>query len=237
MRIENEMPRILFEDQEVIVVVKPPKMPCQKDISRDLDLQTYLKTTHKLKETFLIHRLDRPVGGIMVLAKTALSARVLSQAFAKRQADKKYMAVVNGSAPKTVDFEDYLFKNRMNISEVVSEEHPDRKRAKLTCSLMEQIEITQEEMASNMAAGIFSLVDVELHTGRHHQIRVQLAHHGLPIWGDTKYNSAFQKTEGWVQIALFAYELTFNHPKTKKIMTFKEWPSTMPFSLFAKPNL
>jgi 23S rRNA pseudouridine1911/1915/1917 synthase len=126
------------------------------------------------------------------------------------------LAVVTGQVIEGEHI-DFLKKyTQKNISKVVEQ---GGKQAHLTCTLLNQ----QEEL---------SLIEVELHTGRHHQIRVQTAHHGFPIWGDTKYNPLYQDKKGWHQIALHAAYLSFKHPITKKTITYKSHSEEPPFNNF-----
>ena len=161
----------------------------------------------------LVHRLDRPVGGVMVFAKTSKAASRLSNQVREKTFKKKYLAVVDGKFDSTKGtLEDYLYKDeRNNMSKVVK---PEKKNAKLA-------KLDYEVLAYNDIKNL-SLVKVNLHTGRHHQIRVQLAHVGHSIFGDQKYG-----TRGTgKQIALWAYELTLEHPVSKETMTFKCLPES-----------
>ena len=212
--------KVLYEDNHIIVVKKEPNIPSQADKTGDIDMLSIIK--EYLKEKYnkpgnvylgLVHRLDRPVGGVMVFAKTSKAASRLSNQVREKTFKKKYLAVVDGkfdSAKGTL--EDYLYKDeRNNISKVVNKEKKNAKLAKLD----------YEVLACNEIKNL-SLVKVNLHTGRHHQIRVQLAHVGHSIFGDQKYG-----TRGTgKQIALWAYELTLEHPVSKETMTFKCLPES-----------
>ena len=159
----------------------------------------------------LVHRLDRPVGGVMVFAKTSKSASRLSDQVREKVFKKKYLAVVDGKFEKTTGvLEDYLYKDeRNNMSKVVNKEKKNAKLAKLDYEVLKYDEVKD-----------LSLVKVNLHTGRHHQIRVQLSHFGHSIFGDQKYGTRGRGK----QIALWAYELTIEHPITKEEVTFKDLP-------------
>ncbi len=212
--------KVLYEDNHIIVVRKDPNIPSQADKTGDIDMLSIIK--EYLKEKYnkpgnvylgLVHRLDRPVGGVMVFAKTSKAASRLSNQVREKTFKKKYLAVVDGkfdSAKGTL--EDYLYKDeRNNMSKVVK---PEKKNAKLA-------KLDYEVLAYNEIKNL-SLVKVNLHTGRHHQIRVQLAHVGHSIFGDQKYG-----TRGTgKQIALWAYELTLEHPVSKETMTFKCLPES-----------
>ena len=210
--------KILYEDNHIVVVEKKPNIPSQADKTEDIDLLTSVK--NYIKEKYnkpgnvylgLVHRLDRPVGGVMVFAKTSKAAGRLSEQIREKTFEKKYIAVVDGRFElKKGSLEDYLYKDeRNNISKVVSKEKKNAKFAKLD----------YEEIAYNKVKDL-SLVKINLHTGRHHQIRVQLANAGHSIFGDQKYGKRGQGK----QISLWAYKLTINHPVTKEKMTFEDLP-------------
>ena len=196
---------IVFEDDAVIVCEKPAGMPVQSDHTRDMDVLTILKhhifeEQNSEEEPYLavVHRLDRPVGGLMVLAKTKEACGNLREDFGT--------------------FEDYLLKNgKTNKTEVVKAGTPGARKAELDYELIDCIE-TKE--------GVLTWILVILHTGRHHQIRVQFASRGLGLYGDTKYNSKFQKTKKkYTEIGLYSTRISFNHPVTGERMTFKIEPS------------
>lgn len=211
---------VLYEDNHIIVVKKEPNVPSQADKTEDIDMLTIIK--NYLKEKYnkpgnvylgLVHRLDRPVGGVMVFAKTSKAASRLSDQVREKIFKKKYLAVVDGKfEPNKGILEDYLYKDeRNNMSKVVK---PEKKNAKLA-------KLDYEVLAYNEAKNL-SLVKVNLHTGRHHQIRVQLANSGHSIFGDQKYGTRGKGK----QIALWAYELTIQHPVSKEEMTFKCLPES-----------
>ncbi|MBO4848553.1 MAG: hypothetical protein J5586_05320 [Clostridia bacterium] len=213
--------RILYEDNHIIVCVKPVNMPVQRDETGDLDLLTALKAYVKEKynkpgEVYLglVHRLDRPVGGVMVFARTSKAASRLMPQFADKNgagARKRYAALVRGEPPAygVRYLENMLLKNEEERRSFVVPEGTDgAKKAVL-------------EMRGIARKGGLTLVDVLLHTGRHHQIRVQLSANGNPIFGDQKYDP--DPVPGQ-QIALFAYSLSFEHPTTHERMTFTALP-------------
>ena len=210
--------KIIFEDNHIIVVEKKPNIPSQSDKTGDMDMLTLVK--QYIKEKYqkpgnvylgLVHRLDRPVGGVMIFAKTSKAASRLSNQVREKVFKKKYLAVVDGRfKEKEGSLEDYLYKDeRNNISKVVNK---DKKNAKLA-------KLDYKELAYNEVKNL-SLLEINLHTGRHHQIRVQLANAGHSIFGDQKYRKRGQGK----QIALWAYELTIEHPTTKEMLTFKDLP-------------
>ena len=210
--------KVLYEDNHIIVVKKEPNIPSQADKTGDIDMLSIIK--EYLKEKYnkpgnvylgLVHRLDRPVGGVMVFAKTSKAASRLSNQVREKTFKKKYLAVVDGkfdSAKGTL--EDYLYKDeRNNMSKVVK---PEKKNAKLA-------KLDYEVLAYNEIKNL-SLVKVNLHTGRHHQIRVQLSNFGHSIFGDQKYGTRGKGK----QIALWAFYLEFEHPVTKEKMHFSAFP-------------
>ena len=162
----------------------------------------------------LVHRLDRPVGGVMVFAKTSKAASRLSDQVREKVFKKKYLAVVDGKfESRAGTLEDYLYKDeRNNMSKVVNKEKKNAKLAKLDYEVLAYNEVKN-----------LSLVKVNLHTGRHHQIRVQLANAGHSIFGDQKYGTRGKGK----QIALWAYELTIQHPVSKEEMTFRCFPASV----------
>lgn len=175
----------------------------------------------------VIHRLDKPVGGVMVYAKTKKAAAALSAQVQSRKMKKVYMAVVCGRIVDNVEnFVDYLLKDsRNNVSRIVEKGIIGSKRAELRYQIIDSMEIPEP----------LALVEIELSTGRHHQIRVQFAAHGLPLWGDSRYNPRFadRKNPG-ESLALWAWKLTFFHPCTGKAMTFEVQPEGRMFEKFLK---
>ena len=206
----------IFEDEDILVVKKNAGIPVQAGKMRIMDLQGLIKNelyrrNPKGGEPYLglIHRLDQPVEGVMVFAKTPFAAGSLSEQVADGNMKKHYLARICGKPSKTSGkLVDYLVKDgRTNTSSVAKAGMKDAKRAELNYTVLSFDAET-------------TLIEVELITGRHHQIRVQMANAGWPLYGDTKYNPAFQETTEYVQTALCAYKLSFIHPKTKKVMEF-----------------
>ena len=209
---------VVYEDNHIIVVVKPQNVPTQEDESKDKDLLTMVKEYIKVKENKpgnvyvgLVHRLDRPTGGIMVFAKTSKSASRLTQEMHTGDFKKRYLAVVVGKPrEKRAKLVNYLLKNaRTNTVQVVPELTTNAKRAELDYVVLDDNEKC-------------SLVEVNLATGRSQQIRVQRKNIGCPIYGDVKYGG--DKLAKGHNLALWAYELKFVHPTTKENMTFKCYP-------------
>ena len=210
--------KVIYEDNHIIVVEKILNIPSQSDKTGDMDMLTLVK--QYLKEKYqkpgnvyvgLIHRLDRPVGGVMIFAKTSKAASRLSNQVREKVFQKVYLAVVDGRPEKDKGIlEDYLYKDeRNNMSRVVRENKKNAKYAKL------EYEVLYYHQLKNL-----SLVKVHLYTGRHHQIRVQLANNGHSIFGDNKYGTRGKGK----QIALWAYQLTIEHPITKETLQFVDLP-------------
>jgi len=202
---------VLYEDNHIIVVEKPYNVLSQSDITGDNDMLSMVKDYIKVKynkpgNVFLglVHRLDRPVGGIMVFARTSKAASRLMKQFQEHSITKRYLAICNGRVNSEGEFVDYIEK-LSNGNSVVSK---NGKKAVLQYKLCEYNE--KENI---------SLVDIDLKTGRHHQIRVQFASRGHALCGDQRYGK--QDNE---QICLYAYILEFIHPVTKENMKFKLLP-------------
>ena len=216
---------ILHEDEDIIVCVKPFGMPVQEDKSRDTDLLSFLKNHIFEKEELdeepylaMIHRLDRPVGGVMVFAKNQNAAAKLSDQVQDGTMVKYYQAILTGELPDEFGMlVDYLLKDgKTNTSKIVKKETKGAKRAELEYEVLDVLETDE---------GVLSYVLIQLHTGRHHQIRVQMAGRGAGIYGDTKYNPLFTATKKkYQQIALFATRLEFEHPSSGEHMVFKTEP-------------
>ena len=209
---------VIYEDNHIIVVEKPVNIPSQGDKTGDVDMLTLVKQYIKEKynkpgEVYLglIHRLDRPVGGVMVFAKTSKAAGRLSEQVREKVFKKKYLVVVNGKMENKQDtLEDYLLKNeKNNMSKVVKEGTKNSKFASLDYEVLKY----NEEIN-------LSVLKINLHTGRHHQIRVQLSSREHSIYGDQKYGGRGHGK----QIALWAYELSIVHPVTKEELTFRVLP-------------
>lgn len=210
--------KVLYEDNHIIVVEKPVNIPSQGDKTGDIDMLTIIKDYIKKKynkpgEVYLglVHRLDRPTGGVMVFARTSKAASRLSEQIRDKKFQKKYLAIVDGKMEeKTGTMRDFLLKNeRTNTSKVVKEGTKNAKEALL------DYEVVKYNEQINM-----SVVKITLHTGRHHQIRVQFASRNHSLSGDQKYGTRGRGK----QLALWAYSLSFCHPTTKEEMTFETYP-------------
>lgn len=218
---------ILYTDPHLIVCLKPPGIPSQPDPTGSEDMTALLATQlglDPLNPPGIVHRLDRPVGGIMVYTKTKKALAALNKELQTTGFGKHYLALCCGIPPREEEtLSHWLLRDgRTNASRIVQPKTPNAKEAHLSYRLLDQIH-TEDW-------GSLSLLSVALKTGRHHQIRVQLAGHGLPIWGDTKYNPLFQKRSGWYAIGLFSNTLEFRHPVSGKNMVFSAEPAGEPFS-------
>ena len=212
---------VLYEDNHLLVVEKPINVPTQEDSSKDEDLLSMLKKYIKEKYNKpgnvylgLVHRLDRPVGGVMVFAKTSKSASRLSNQIRLNKFNKVYYAVVEGNVKEEERLEDKLLKdNKRNIVKV----DPNGKQSILNYKKLKRI--------NNL-----TLVEIKLETGRPHQIRVQMSHNNNPLYGDQKYNKNSKIGE---QLALFAKKLEFYHPTTNELLSFEiDLPDREPFVKF-----
>ena len=210
--------KIIYEDNHIIVVEKIPNIPSQSDKTEDKDMLTIIK--EYIKEKYnkpgnvylgLVHRLDRPVGGVMVFAKTSKAASRLSEEVRNKTMKKTYLAIVNGKMEEeSTQFVDYMWKDeKNNTSYVASENKKNAKRAEL------DYKVLKYDSGKDL-----SLVEVDLHTGRHHQIRVQFSSRKHAIYGDNKYHGRGAGTG----ICLWAYKLEFMHPTTKEKMVFEDLP-------------
>ena len=202
---------ILYEDNHLLAVVKPVNMPVQRDRSGDEDLLSLLKRYiaekyHKPGEAYLglVHRLDRPVGGTMVFARTSKAASRLSEAFRTHAVQKTYLCVARGAIAAPMKLTDYLLKDERTGMVRVS---PEGKLARLL----------SEPIAQRRG---FTLLRVRLFTGRPRLIRVQRAHAGHPLWGDARYGNG----KPGEQIALWSHKLVCEHPTRREPLTFVSLP-------------
>lgn len=220
---------VLYEDNHLLIVQKPVNMPTQEDESKDLDLLTALKDDLKERHQKpgnvflgLVHRLDRPVGGVMVFAKTSKSASRLSDAVRTRELSKLYVAVVHGRPEQAEGrLVHYLVKDsKTNTVTAVPKGRPEAKEAILDYRVIG----SSEDL---------SLVRVELHTGRSHQIRVQFAAIGCPLYGDQKYGAG--RNVPGQQLALWSTRLAFAHPTLKETVSYDSVPPRVhPWTLWGE---
>lgn len=203
---------ILFEDKHIIVVIKPSGILSQEDKTKDPDMLNLLKNHIKINEQKdgnvflgLVHRLDRMTSGIMVFAKRSKAANRLSEQIKNNEFKKSYIALVEGKVSKSGTLKNYLLKNEQEVKSYVTSEN-NGKLAILDYELINYIDNN-------------SLVKVNLHTGRHHQIRVQFANILHPLVGDVLYGSKIK-----TNLKLHAYKLEFKHPMTDEILVFENYP-------------
>ncbi len=216
---------IQYEDNHVLVAVKPTNMLSQADKTGDTDILTLLKQYLKVKYNKpgqvylgLVHRLDRPVGGLMVFARTSKAASRLSAQMREHNMGREYLCVVEGAVKDRFTCIDYLKKNEyLNKVEICDADEKGAQLAMLTGQCLSR-------------KGALSLCAIQLQTGRNHQIRVQLANLGAPLWGDNRYGSGIAGQ----QIALWGYRLVFEHPTRHEIMTFQHLPCGSIWNVFAE---
>ena len=221
---------VLYEDSDLCVCRKPAGLPCESARASQKDIVKVLKKRYFFQnpdggepELFLVHRLDQPVGGLMVLARNKQAASQLGQQLTEHMFEKEYLAVVTlEQEPQAAEgrFEDYLCRDgKNNRSYVVSAQEKQAKKAVLTYQMLAK---------KAAESGYEALVKVTLQTGRHHQIRVQMAAHGMPLKFDRKYHPSYSGREDG-DTALHAYHLVFFHPSDGRRMEFTDIPDREPF--------
>ena len=218
--MEKILPKILYKDRELLVAVKPAGYLSEPSEEKNFPalLQEYLAEQGERQDIYTVHRLDRAVGGVMVFARDPKTAGILTQQIAQRQVTKEYLAVLRGVPGKKTDtLCDLLFRDaKKNKTYVVTRQRKGVRDASLSYELLAVKEA-------------LSLVRVQLHTGRTHQIRVQFASRKLPLLGDIRYGSKSENKNP----ALFSFHLGFAHPKTGKDMEFFDLPpEDYPWTLF-----
>ncbi len=233
---------IIYEDRELVVCHKMPGTPVQTAKVGQLDmvslLSNYFAGKKERTDIYIVHRLDQPVEGIMVFARTKQAAAALSRQSREKNMDKYYIALAEGIfEPSHGEFENYLLRDgKKNTSQVVSKDTIGAKKAKLSFKVKKVwhpkkepgkagMLDNQEENSLNVP---ISLLEIKLHTGRHHQIRVQMAHAGHPLVGDKKYNP--NCTAGYLPVGLCSVKLSFFHPGTGESMEFTVKPKGAAFS-------
>lgn len=224
---------VFYEDESLIVVRKPAGLESQAVSRFEPDMVSRIRNHIGLSSAGgepyvgVVHRLDKPVSGLMVYARTPKAAAALSAQIRRGQLKKTYTAVVCGKpADKAGVFVDYLLKEKgKNRSVPAGPGTPGAKRAEL------RYRVSGEADGRPEYAGPLALVEIDLRTGRHHQIRVQFASRGWPLWGDRKYNPNPCGRE----LALCASGLSFRHPATGGTMTFSAAPEGEVFARFKDP--
>lgn len=235
--------KIIYEDKQILVVYKPAGIAVQATKSMEMDVVSELKNYLKASYLGLVHRLDQPVEGILVFAKTSPAAAALSKQTTDGTMEKEYLAAALscGEMKEKAVLTDYLLKDgKINTSKAVEASVKNSKKAVLSYE-MQKI-IPAEEMKTKCGlqslpetallaateADKIALLKIQLETGRHHQIRIQLANTNMPLLGDLKYGSEESKKLsallGIKDVALCAHRLVFKHPKTGKIMEFSVSP-------------
>lgn len=218
---------ILYEDNSILICYKQAGIPVQSKNIRQLDMESMLKNYlyHEkgIQQPYLavVHRLDQPVEGVMVFAKTKAAAAELSRQISDKSAQKYYLAVTEGRFEKDRGrLQNFLLKDgRTNTSKAVPRATPGSKEAILDYEVLETKNDRQ-------------LVRIHLLTGRHHQIRVQLSQAGHAIVEDTKYNPLYHNKKGNFKIALCAVRISFNHPEKKERVVYQICPKNKIFSKF-----
>ena len=228
--IEN---MILYEDKEIIVCHKAAGIAVQSarigipDMESTLKNYLVAKNPGKMPYLGVVHRLDQPVEGVLVFAKNKRAAAGLTGQITSGSVTKEYLAVTAQKVEKVQGhLEDYLKKDgKTNTSAVVTPETDGAKKAVL------DYEVLNEVSDERISTGKRILVRIQLGTGRHHQIRVQMAHAGMPLLGDRKYNPSGEKG---TSLGLCSSCLEFKHPRTGKMMKFETEPQGSAFLDFVK---
>lgn len=208
---------VLYEDNHIIVVVKEENILSQADNTLDLDMLTLVKNYIKEKHNKpgnvylgLVSRLDRRVGGVMVFAKSSKAASRLSDDIRTHNINKEYYAIVEGIIDTDGSLKDYLYKDEKELKAIISSENnKEAKEAILNYYVQKKIEIDNSN---------YTLLKIELITGRYNQIRAQLSHFNHPIINDFKYGYKGKNYED--SLGLWCHQISFTHPVTKEDMTF-----------------
>ncbi len=251
--------RIIYQDDAVIVVYKPAGLATQTAKVGQADLVSELKKElmrlGKQSAPYLgvIHRLDQPVEGLLVFAKTPGAAAELSKQLTAGSLNKKYFAVLCGQpSVKRAELVDYMIKGKDNLAQIVSPDNCHEEAAKANSRRKNAVGCNTGETDAREAVlqykiledistpAKLALADIHIETGRFHQIRCQMAHAGLPLLGDLKYGTAesleLGRKLGIRNVALCAYKLVFQHPVTKKRMSFEIKPENKAFDSFLENN-
>ena len=227
--------KILYEDSQLFVIHKPAGIAVQSSRVGQMDceseLKNYLARQGLSPYIGLVHRLDQPVEGVLVVARTKEVAAKLNKQLAEGSLNKKYLAVVhweNEEVDEKGTFNDYLLKDGQ-VAKIISSNIKEAKNIKDAKEARLHYQILQKQAD-------LALVDVEIETGRFHQIRCQMAHHGMSLLGDVKYGSstsqALSLKEGIRHVALCANRIAFKHPLTSKELSFEVKPENKAFAKF-----
>lgn len=220
---------IIYEDRDILVCRKPAGLAVQSAGVGTMDMESALKNYLALKNLGetpwlgIIHRLDQPVEGVLVFALTQKAAAGLNRQMEKKEIEKIYLAVTDQvPSPENATLEDWMKKDgRNNLSAVVKQGTKGAKKARLSYRVIRTLE------DERTAGGLRCLTEIRLDTGRHHQIRVQMAHLGTPLLGDRKY---YPEDNSGYSLGLCAYKLSFRHPASGKKMEFSSDPSGNAFA-------
>lgn len=243
-------PRIIYQDNAVVVAYKPAGLATQTAKVGQPDMVSELKKSLKVRYLGVVHRLDQPVEGLLVFALTQEAAAKLTKQLAGGTLNKQYYAAVSGKlSPGEGTLVDYLIKTKENLAQVVTgkeSSYPDAKKAVLHYKIVEEalvsaraenstINVNRGQMDDRVPTAIhIGLADINIETGRFHQIRCQMAHAGMPLLGDQKYGkSTILQIRN---VALCAYKLVFQHPITKKRMSYEISPENPAFEMFSGNN-
>lgn len=223
-------PRIIYQDNAIVVAYKPAGLATQTAKVDQPDMVSELKKLLKVRYLGVVHRLDQPVEGLLVFALTQEAAAKLTKQLAGGTLNKQYYAAVSGKlSPKEDTLVDYLIKTKENLAQVVTgkeSSYPDAKKAVLHYKIVEEALVP--------TAIQIGLADINIETGRFHQIRCQMAHAGMPLLGDQKYG---KNTIPQIRnVALCAYKLVFQHPVTGKRMSLEISPENPAFEMFSGNN-
>lgn len=223
-------PRIIYQDNAVVVAYKPAGLATQTAKVGQPDMVSELKKLLKVRYLGVVHRLDQPVEGLLVFALTQEAAAKLTKQLAGGTLNKQYYAAVSGKlSPGEGTLVDYLIKTKENLAQVVTgkeSSYPDAKKAVLHYKIVEEALVP--------TAIQIGLADINIETGRFHQIRCQMANAGMPLLGDQKYG---KNTIPQIRnVALCAYKLVFQHPVTGKRMSLEISPENPAFEKFSGNN-
>lgn len=233
----NLRTRILYEDNDIFLIYKPAGIAVQSSATSIMDVESELRiySMNKYKSSYIgiIHRLDQPVEGLLVIGRNKVATAFLNDQLRVGSLNKDYLAVVLGKpATKSAKYCDYIKKEK-SLAILIGDNTDKSKLDKETKSAILEYEVIAED-------DITTCLSIHIETGRFHQIRAQLAFHGLPLLGDQKYGSEdsiiYSKEKLIKNVALAANSISFLHPKTKKKMDFNIEPENSAFKKFIKED-
>ncbi len=235
--------KILHEDAHLLVIHKPAGIAVQSARIGQMDVESELKNYLSTPYLGLVHRLDQPVEGLLVVAKTREAAAKLNKLLAVGSLNKKYLAVVSLEQQDVEDsgeLLDYMIKNGQ-VARIVEEKQRDEARVPVSNAGISNktiADIKEARLCYKLIkkADDLALADIQIETGRFHQIRCQMAHHGMPLLGDSKYGSSESAARsielGIKNVALCANRISFKHPISGKLMEFQVEPANPAFAKF-----